>query len=103
VDLFHGHHGLKRSLRLVAARRHRVGEYARRDLPGQAPAILAPTALAFLAAVADDRVPVAVGLCLIVRRDLKGKRLGVLERRAAVEAETGNAQDGEIDRQDVAL
>ena len=34
---------------------------------------------ALLAAVADDRVPVAVGLFLIVGRDLEGERLAVLE------------------------
>jgi hypothetical protein len=33
---------------------------ARRDLPGEAPAILAPTALAFRAARSDDRVQVTV-------------------------------------------
>ena len=48
--------------------------------------------LAFLAAIADDRVPVAVRLFLIVRCDLEGKRLAVLELRAAVDAETGNAE-----------
>src|SRR6185503_10996913 len=78
-------------------------EHARGDLPGESPAILAPPALAFLAAIADDRVPVAVRLFLIVRRDLEGKGLAVLERRAAVEAETGNAQHGEVHRQFVAL
>jgi len=40
-----------------------------------------------LAAVADDGVPVAVRLLLIVRRDLEGKGLVVLERRPAVETE----------------
>ena len=35
------------------------------DLPGEAPPVLAPAAGAFLAAVVDDRVPVAVGLGLI--------------------------------------
>jgi hypothetical protein len=42
--------------------------------------------LAFLAAIADDRVPVAVRLFLIVRCDLEGKRLAVLELWAAVDA-----------------
>jgi hypothetical protein len=67
------------------------------------PAVLAPAARAFLAAVADDGVPVAVGLFLVGRRDLEGKRLAVLERRAAVEAEAGNAENGELDGQDLAL
>src|ERR1035438_5288324 len=73
------------------------------DLPGEAPAVLAPTALAFRAAIADDRVPVTVRLFLILRRDLEGKGLGVPERRAAVETETGNAQDGELHCQHIAL
>src|SRR5260221_8707741 len=42
-------------------------------------------------------------LLLLLRRDLEGKVLGVRERRAAVEAETGNAQDGECPRQHIAL
>jgi hypothetical protein len=58
---------------------------ARGDLPGDAPAVLAPTALALLAVIADDRVPVAIRLFLIVRRDLERKGLAVRERRAAVE------------------
>src|SRR5688572_9866837 len=103
VDLLHRHHRLEGTLCLTAASRKRVGQRARGDLPGEAPAVLAPTALTFLAAIADDRVPVAVRLFLIVRRDLKGKGLAVLELRAAVETETGNAQNGELHRQHIAL
>ena len=44
------------------------------------------------AAVADDRVPVAVGLGLVVGRDLERERLAVLELRPAVEADAGHAQ-----------
>src|SRR5262245_42289318 len=84
VDFLHRHHGLEGTLCLTATSRKRIDECARGDLPGDAPAILAPTALAFLAAIADDRVPVAVCLFLILRRDLKGKRLAVRERFAAV-------------------
>src|SRR5438034_2086938 len=51
----------------------------------------------------DDRIPVAVGLLLIVRRDLEGKGLAVLELRAAVETETGNTQNGELHRQHIAF
>jgi hypothetical protein len=51
---------------------------------------LAPSALSLLAAVADDRVPVAVRLLLIVGRDLEGKGLAVREFRAAVESHTRN-------------
>src|SRR5205823_7495292 len=53
--------------------------------------------------MADDRVPVAVCLFLILRRYLKGKGLAVPERRAAVEPQTGNAHDGELHRQHIAL
>ena len=91
VDLLHGHHRLEGALGLSATGGKRIGQRARGDLPGEAPAVLAPAAGAFLAAVADDRVPVAVRLFLIVGRDLEGKGLGVLERGAAVEAETGDA------------
>src|SRR6187431_2353947 len=90
VDLLHRHHRLEGALCLIATSRKRVIEHARGDLPGEAPAVLAPAALAFLAAVADDRVPVAIRLFLIVCGDLEGKRLAVLELRAAVETETGN-------------
>src|SRR5438874_12157653 len=72
-------------------------------MPGEAPAVLAPTALAFRPDIADDRVPVTVRLFLILRRDLERKGLGVSERRSAVETETGNAQDGELHRQHIAL
>jgi hypothetical protein len=69
----------------------------------EAPPVLAPTALTFLAAIADDRAPVAVRLFLIVRRDLEGKGLAVPELPAAVETETGTAQNGELHRQHIAL
>ena len=62
VDLLHRHHRLEATPCLLATGRQRLGQHARRDLPGEPPAILAPTAGAFLAAIADDRVPVAVGL-----------------------------------------
>src|SRR5258708_4941739 len=103
VDLLHRHHRLEGTLCLTATSRKRVGERAGGDLPGEAPAVLAPTALAFLAAIADDRVPVAVRLFLTLRRDLEGKGLAMLERRAAVETETGNTQNGELHGQHIAL
>src|SRR6476469_10676733 len=59
VDLAHRHHRFERAFRsgLVGIA---VGleENAGRDLPGKAPAILAPAAHAFLASVAGDRIPV---------------------------------------------
>src|SRR5580698_10281297 len=51
VDLFHPHHRLKGTLCFCAAGGKRVRQSARSDLPGKSPAILAPTALTFLAAV----------------------------------------------------
>src|SRR5204863_10110918 len=88
---------------LTATGRKCVDQHARGDLPGEAPAVLAPPALTFLAAIADDRVPVAVRLFLIVRRDLEGKGLAVPELRAAVRTETGYAHNGELHRQYIAL
>src|SRR5260221_11935239 len=103
VDLLHRHHRLEGTLCLATTSRKCVSECARGNLPGEAPAVLAPTALTFLAAIADDRVPVTVRLFLSVRRDLEGKGLAVPERRAAVETETGNPQNGELHRQHIAL
>src|ERR1700704_6406872 len=103
VDLLHRHHRLEGTLCLTPPSRKRLGQHARGDLPREAPAVLAPPALAFLAAIANDRVPVAVRLFLIVCRDLEGKGLTVLEVRAAVETETGNTQNGELHRQLVTL
>jgi tripartite-type tricarboxylate transporter receptor subunit TctC len=45
---FHVHHRIERALCFRAAGRHRVGQHARRDLPGDAPFVLAPAAGAFL-------------------------------------------------------
>src|SRR5688572_9743512 len=103
VDLLHRHHRFEGTLGLIATSGERVGQHARGDLPGEAPPVLAPAALTLLAAVANDGVPVAVGLFLVIRRDLEGKGLAVLELRAAVEAETGHAQNGELHRQHIAL
>ena len=75
VDLFHVHHRFEDTLCFLATSRQRIGQRARGDLPGEAPAVLAPTARAFLATIADDRVPVTVRLFLIIRRDLEGKGL----------------------------
>src|SRR5213592_2902240 len=102
VDLLHRHHRLEGALGLSAAGRQRVGQHARGDLPREAPAVLAPTARAFLAAIADNRIPVAVRLRLIVRGDLEGERLAVLECRTAVETEAGNAENGKLHRQNIA-
>src|SRR5512133_161767 len=88
VDLLHRHHRLEGTLRLTATSRKRIGQRPRGDLPRETPAVLAPTARAFRAAIADDRVLVTVCLFLIVCRDLERKGLGMFERRAAVESRT---------------
>src|SRR5690606_14190750 len=87
----------------VATGLHCLDQGARRDLPGDAPAVPAPAALAFLAAVADDRVPVPVRFLLIVSRDLEAEALALGKLGAAVQAEAGDAADGELDGEHVAF
>src|SRR5215471_8868972 len=48
------------------------------------------------------RPETAIRLCLVIRCDLEGERLAVPERRAAVESETGTAEDGELHCYDIA-
>src|SRR4030081_2759724 len=103
VDLLPAHHRLERALCFIAAGRHRLCQHARCDLPGDAPLVLAPAARALLASIADNGVPVAVGLLLIIGGDLKRESLVMLERGTAVEADTRDAGDCEFHRQHVAL
>src|SRR6185295_7218884 len=103
VDHLQLHHCREGALCLRSACGEGVGEGARSDLPGKAPAVFAPTTLAFLTAVADDRVPVAVRFLLIVGGDLERERLALLEVRAAVETDTRDAENGELHRQHVAF
>src|SRR5690606_40026847 len=92
VDLLHLHHRLERaSGRGPIAAGEGLQQHPRRDLPRHAPLVLAPAAHAFLAAVADDRVPVAVRLRLVLGTHLERERLAVLERRSAIEADAGDA------------
>ena len=67
VDLPHHYHRLERArgFGTVGAGRQ-LDQPARGDLPGMAPAVLAPAAVAFLAAVAGDGIPVAVSFLLAV-------------------------------------
>src|SRR5690349_8322900 len=92
VDLPHLHHRFESPLggRAIGIG-ERVDEGAWRDLPRQAPFVLAPAAGAFLAAVADDGVPQTVRFGLVVRRDLERESLVVLELRAAVQSDAGDA------------
>lgn len=88
VDLFHLHHRIEGALGDSGIRiGDRFRQDDRRNLPGQSPFILAPTARALLAAVADDRVPVAIRFGLVSGCDLKRERFVVLERRSAIEPE----------------
>src|SRR3984893_11503345 len=103
VDFLHAHHGTECALCFIAAGRQRLCQHARCDLPGDAPLVLAPAARTFLASIADNGVPVAVGLLLIIGGDLKRESFVMLERGTAVEADTGDAGDCEFYRQHVAL
>ena len=80
VDLFHLHHRIEGALGgsgIGIGDRFRQGD--RRNLPGQSPFVLAPAARALLAAVADDRVPVAIRFGLVSGCDLKRERFVVLD------------------------
>src|SRR5437868_1042550 len=72
IDLRHPHHRIERAFGDGGIGiRDRLGERDRRDLPGQSPFILAPTAFARLSAVSHDRIPVTVRLRLINGRNLE--------------------------------
>jgi hypothetical protein len=73
------------------------------NLPGDTPLVLAPTALALLASIADDRVPITIGLGLIFGGNLERKRLIVLDGGSTVKPQAGDAHHGELDRQHVTL
>src|SRR3954468_5444910 len=103
VDLLHGHHRVKRALCFIAAGCHRFGQHTRRDLPRHAPLVLAPAARALLAAIADDGVPIVIGLGLIVGGDHEREGFAVLELGTAVEADAGHAGHLEFDHQHIAL
>src|SRR6476620_434567 len=103
VDLSHAHHSFKRALCFIAADRQRFGQYTRRDLPRHAPLVFAPAARAFLATITDDGVPIAIRLSLIVSGDLERKGFIMFERRTAVDADTGDASNFELDRQHISL
>src|SRR4051812_42783950 len=84
VDLLHAHHRVKRALCFIAAGREGLGQHARRDLPGDAPLVFAPAARALLTAIADDSVPVAVRLLLIVGGDLEQEGFVMVDIGTAV-------------------
>src|SRR5690606_2923515 len=104
VDLLHLHHCLEHPLRGGAVlARHRIAQRQRRDLPGHAPAVAAPAALALLAAVADDGIPVAIGFGLVARGDLEREGLALLESGATVDADAVDAENTEFHHQHIAF
>ena len=96
VDFLHRHHRLEGAFGFVAARTQGIGQDLGRDLPRNTPFVLAPAARAFLSAIADDGVPVFVGLHLIFGGDLEGESLIVLELGATIEADAGDAENSEL-------
>ena len=100
VGLAHLHHRVEDTLRRrMIGVGVGVGEYGDqgtwRDLPPQAPLVLAPAAGAGLAAVADDCASQAISFGLIVCCHLEQIRLVVPERRAAIECQARDAQHRE--------
>lgn len=104
LDFPHRHHGIERPLGGGAVGAG-VGPGQRDggDLPGDAPLVLAPAAVALLAAVVDDGIPVTIGLGLILGGHLERERLVVLDPWPTVKPQAGYAQHGELDGQDVTL
>src|SRR4249920_1789385 len=85
VDLFHLQHRIERALGGSGVGiGYRSRQSDRRNLPGQAPFVLAPAAGILFAAVADDGVPVTIRFGLVSGCDLKGECFVVLERGAAI-------------------
>ena len=85
VDLFHRHHGIEGTLGDGGiGTTDRFRQRGRRNLPRQSPFILTPAALALLAAVADDRVPIAIRFGLVIGCDLKRECQVVLDPGSAV-------------------
>ena len=103
IDFCHVHHCAESASRFFTVNGQRLGQHAWRDLPGDAPPILAPAACALFTAIADDRVPVAVSITLIFRGDLERERLVVLEHRAAIETGAGDSGHGELHGQHIGL
>src|SRR5437016_7871961 len=85
INLGHLHHRIERALGGSAIRiGYRLGQGGRRNLPGQAPFVLAPAARALLTAVGDERVPVSIRFGLVSGCDLKRERFVMLKFRSAV-------------------
>src|SRR5512141_1508276 len=104
VDLFHLHHRIESTLGgggIGIGYRSRQSQ--RRNLPGQAPFVLAPAAGTLFAAVADDGVPVTIRFGLVSGCDLKRECPVVLDLGSAIEPEAGNSHHGKFDRQHISF
>src|SRR3954452_24011181 len=93
----HCHHRIKCAFSFIATGRHGVGQHTRRNLPRNAPLVFAPAAVTLLAAIADDGVPIAVGLGLIVGGDLEREGFVMSEHGTAVQADTRDTGNTELD------
>src|SRR4029077_8176879 len=69
------------------------------DLPGEPPLVPTPAAVAFLSAVVDDRVPVMIGLRLVIGEDHETDGFVRTEDRPTVEADERTAEHSEVDCQ----
>src|SRR5690606_15918103 len=103
VNLAHRQHRLERAARLLTAARQCLQHRAGGDLPVDSPAVPAPAALAGLAAVSNDRVPVAIGLLLVLGQDLERERLALGVHRSTVQSGAVHAAHGELHHQFVSL
>lgn len=97
INFLHFHHRFERSFGFAfIAAHHSLGQDLRRDLPRDAPLVLAPSALTFLAAVPDYGIPIAVGLRLILGRYLKREGFTVRKGRPSIESNAGDAEDSKV-------
>src|SRR5512134_1443465 len=104
VDLFHLHHRIESTLGGGGVGiGYRFGQSDRRNLPGQAPFVLAPAAHTLFAAVADDGVPVTIRFGLVSGCDLKRECQVVLDLGSADEPEAGNSHYRKLDRQHISF
>src|SRR3989344_5293316 len=99
IDFLHCHHRVKSTFGFIAPCRQTVRQPPRSYLPRHSPLVFAPPARAFLSAILNDGIPIAVRLFLIVRRNLERDRLALLEGGATIQADTRNTADSELYRQ----
>src|SRR3569623_927205 len=103
VDLSHRLHRLEGAPVPLAAFAHQIDQAPRRDLPAEAELILAPAAVAFLASVPGDRIPIAVGFFLVVGHDRKADGFVELELWPPIQKHEGHSEDGHLDHERVAF